>query len=108
MARNAIENAPKEGGPYRKTQTTHAVAERPLYPRRLCFLKDKSDPNSGITLYDVDTWMIKHNLVEHDMQYVFVAYTTNQFSNHDPEDKELQHAPHSAESRRVGVVPFFA
>jgi len=86
VARNAIENAPKEGGPYRKTQTTHAVAERPLYPRRLCFLKDKSDPNSGITLYDVDTWMTKHNLVEHEMQYVFVAYTTNQFSHHDPED----------------------
>jgi hypothetical protein len=30
--------------------------------------------------------MSKYNLVEHEMQYVFVAYTTNQFSHHDPED----------------------
>jgi hypothetical protein len=85
-ARNAIENAPKEGGPHPKTQTTYAVAERPLYPRRLCFLKDKSDPDSGITLYEVDTWMSKYNLAEHEMQYVVVAYTTKQFSHDNPED----------------------
>lgn len=91
VARNAIENAPKEGGPHLKTQTTHAVAERPLYPRRLCFLKDKSDPDSGITLYDVDVWMSQYNLVEHEMQYVFVAYTTNQFSHDNPDDIKALH-----------------
>jgi hypothetical protein len=91
VARNAIENAPNESGPLRKNQTTHAVAERPLYPRRLCFLEDKSDPNARITLYDVDAWMNEYNLVEHEMQYVFVAYTTSQFSHHDAEDIKCLH-----------------
>ena len=67
------------------------MAERPLYPRRLCFLNDKSDPDSGIALYDVDNWISKYNIVEHDMQYVFVSYTTTQFSHRDPEDIERLH-----------------
>jgi hypothetical protein len=63
-----------------------------LYPRRLCFVDSaKKEGGGGIHLYDVELWLQQHNMIEHDMRFIVVAYTSNQFSDSD-EDTEALHA----------------
>ena len=106
VARNALENAGGRTFALCESGGTNPVADRPLHPRRLCFLSptDKDDPR--ITLYDVDLWMTKHNLIEHDMQYVFVAYTSNQFSESE-KDAEALHAIARKAARDANVSAYW-
>jgi hypothetical protein len=69
----------------------HPVSERPLYPRRLCFVDGTSKDSGGIHLYDVELWLQQHNMIEHDMRFIVVAYTSTQFTDTD-EDTEALHA----------------
>src|SRR6201996_1478388 len=93
IARNLLENIPGahvSGGD--EHAGAHPVSERPLYPRRLCFVDSASkDGGSGIHLYDVELWLQQHNMIEHDMRFIVVAYTSTQFTDTD-EDTEALHA----------------
>ena len=85
---------------------THPIADRPLHPRRLCFLnpKEKNDPR--VTLYDVDLWMAKHNSIDNDMRCVFVAYTSKQFSESEQEIEAL-HAIARKAARDANVSAYW-
>ena len=93
IARNALENIPGKGPTGGESYAgAHPVSERPLYPRRLCFVDSTSkDSSGGIHLYDVDLWLEQHNMIEHDMRFIVVAYTSTQFDDTD-EDTEALHA----------------
>ncbi|ETI27517.1 hypothetical protein G647_09708 [Cladophialophora carrionii CBS 160.54] len=92
IARNQLEHIPgtrKSGGD--ENAGAHPVSERPLYPRRLCFVDSANKDRSGIHLYDVELWLQQHNMIEHDMRFIVVAYTSTQFADTD-EDTEALHA----------------
>ncbi|KAJ9606942.1 hypothetical protein H2200_008953 [Cladophialophora chaetospira] len=91
FARNQLENAPGKHVAAVDGQGAHPVSERPLYPRRLCFVDSASKDGGGIHLYDVELWLQQHNMIEHDMRFIVVAYTSTQFTDTD-EDTEALHA----------------
>lgn len=101
-----MENARGKTSVLGESEGTHPVADRPIHPRRLCFLDPGDKDDSRITLYDVDLWLAKHNLIEHDMQYVFVAYTSNQFSESE-EDTEALHAIARKAARDANVSAYW-
>lgn len=92
IARNGLENVPGNrttGGD--EAARSHPVSERPLFPRRLCFVDAVNKDSGRIHLYDVELWLQQHNMIEHDMRFIVVAYTSTQFSDSD-EDTEALHA----------------
>ncbi len=91
FARNQLENAPGKHVATGNEQGAHPVSERPLYPRRLCFVDTSGKDSGGIHLYDVELWLEQHNMIEHDMRFIVVAYTSTQFTDTD-EDTEALHA----------------
>lgn len=63
----------------------HLVTERTLRPRYICFLA--KDDNISIT--DVEAWALQHP--EESLNYLFVAYTTEQFSHESDSDMTALH-----------------
>jgi hypothetical protein len=106
VARNALENARGTTYGLHESVGTHPIANRPLHPRRLCFLNPKEKNDSRVTLYDVDLWMAQHNPIDNDMRYVFVAYTSNQFSD-SGEDTEALHAIARKAARDANVSAYW-
>ncbi|KIW19459.1 hypothetical protein PV08_00031 [Exophiala spinifera] len=91
VARNMLENVPEKIEANEEVDGAHPVSERPLYPSRLCFVHGGKDKNGRTHLYDVKVWLNQHNMVDHDMRYIFVAYTSTQFTDSD-QDVEALHA----------------
>lgn len=91
VARNMLENIPGKIEANEDVDGAHPVSERPLYPSRLCFVNGGKDKNGRTHLYEVKVWLNQHNMVDHDMKYIFVAYTSTQFTDSD-EDVEALHA----------------
>ena len=77
------------------------VAERVLRPRYLCFLRE---PGTPALIMAVDDW-IAQNKTESNLSYVFVAYTTEQFST--PDDLLALHQIADAAARNAGVGAYW-
>jgi len=57
-------------------------------------------------LHDVDEWMKEYNLIDHDMAYVVVSYTSSQFSDTDTQDISDLHAI-AATAAKQACVPAY-
>lgn len=89
-ARNQLENAETKGSP-KAIQSEKRVSERLLMPRYLCFLKSPEDSGlRGAVPMLVSTWQAKQrsNSV---VNYLFVAYSAEQFNHGSDEDMEALH-----------------
>lgn len=80
----------------------NAIANRPLRPRYLCFLKE----GHGIYITSVLEWE-KENGQNSALQYLFIAYTATQFSHKSPDDNYALHVIAEAAARRAGVHAYW-
>ncbi|KAJ9640452.1 hypothetical protein H2199_005991 [Coniosporium tulheliwenetii] len=105
VARNLLEDPEK----HRSDQLAKAadpIAERLLRPRHLCFLvKPDSKEMLGVTPMPVDEWISKYKS-ERILQYLFVAYTAEQFRNNDKDMKALHHIAEKA-ARDAGLPAYW-
>jgi hypothetical protein len=101
-ARNTLENANSQGSGHSAAYDTNPVSERPLHPRKLWIRQEK---HTEFELHDVDQWMSQNDSAEHSMQFVFVAYTTNQFNS--PADLNVLHATARQAARDAGVTAYW-
>lgn len=82
VARNRFENATPKPLDYNPEQKANPEVEALLRPRYLCFLnepEDKENLHGAVPMY-VDDWIDQHG-AESKMEYLFVAYTAEQFSH---------------------------
>ncbi|KAJ9225466.1 hypothetical protein DTO169C6_2199 [Paecilomyces variotii] len=82
-------------------QKENGFSERLLRPRRLCLLQDEE----GIQIIDnVSEWEAVHGSIE----YLFVCYTTEQFSHDESEgDMDELHRIAEAAARMAGVAAYW-
>ncbi|EMD59138.1 hypothetical protein GGP41_009030 [Bipolaris sorokiniana] len=97
VAKNILETTNPNG-----IVPSHAnpVAERILQPRYLCFLRD----GRPAKIAKVDDWIAEQGGA-HNLSYVFVAYTAEQFNT--PEDFRVLHEMADAAARRAGAIAYW-
>lgn len=83
--RNAAEGLRVTSGRSDIRQQVHPVAERALRPRYLCFINE----DGSISTKNIEEWTSKHPGAKLD--YLFVAYTTEQFSHDSRNDLNALH-----------------
>jgi hypothetical protein len=89
-ARNQLENAETKGSP-KAIHSEMRVVERLLMPRYLCFLKSPEDTGlRGAVPMLVSTWQAKQRSSS-AINYLFVAYSAEQFNHGSNEDMEALH-----------------
>ncbi|KAJ6041237.1 uncharacterized protein N7446_010870 [Penicillium canescens] len=91
------------GSPDSAPEQRDPASERLLRPRVLCFLRE----THSIDIFKVSDWEKEHGDTK-TLQYIFVAYTTTQFS-HDEEsdDMEVLHSIAETAARRAGVQAYW-
>ncbi|KAF1831692.1 hypothetical protein BDW02DRAFT_39381 [Decorospora gaudefroyi] len=77
------------------------VAERVLRTRYLCFLREKGTPAMPMK---VDDWISQYKS-EHNLSYIFVAYTAEQFNTQ--EDFRDLHQMADVAARNAGVTAYW-
>jgi hypothetical protein len=85
-----------------ESQGINPISERPLRPRYLCFL----DEVNGVSVEKVED-RISRKGIEYDMNYIFVAYTNEQFSQDEDEDMEALHHIAQGAARATGVPAYW-
>ncbi|GKZ21925.1 hypothetical protein AbraIFM66951_007306 [Aspergillus brasiliensis] len=80
-------------------QFANGVSKRPLRPRRLCLLQD----DGGIAIVNVEEWEAVHGSLE----YLFICYTTEQYSHESNEDMDELHRIAGAAARTAGVAAYW-
>ena len=81
-------------------EQTNPVIERALRPRYICFLEDK-----GFSLVNVREWEQEHE--GQSLDYVFVAYSTIQFSQDTDSDMEALHAIARRSTKDAGLRAYW-
>ncbi|KAH7089718.1 hypothetical protein FB567DRAFT_568535 [Paraphoma chrysanthemicola] len=97
VARNTLEMDKTRS--YAVSQT-NPVAERLLRPRYLCFLREAGEP---AMIMNVEEWITQYK--SEDLNYIFVAYTAEQFQG--PEDLRVLHQIADAAARNAGVMAYW-
>ena len=88
------------------------IHERLLRPRYLCFLRNPDESEmQGVDRYAVEDWIEANP--DSDFEYLFVAYTSQQFKHQNPEDPddhdmEALHRIGERAARDAGVPAFWA
>lgn len=93
-------------------RNTRETTPRPLFPKWLCFLEnagEKDSPNHGVKVARVDqpdTWPhgVKH--VKHP-EYLFVAYTSEQFRHSSDEDMQALDEIAETATRKAGLDAYW-
>ncbi|RHZ45938.1 uncharacterized protein CDV56_104441 [Aspergillus thermomutatus] len=80
-------------------QNANGISKRPLRPRQLCLLRDEG----GIVIVNVSEWEAVHGSIE----YLFICYTTEQFSHELNEDMDELHRIAEAATRTAGVAAYW-
>ncbi|GKZ38280.1 hypothetical protein AbraIFM66950_010381, partial [Aspergillus brasiliensis] len=80
-------------------QLANGVSKRPLRPRRLCLLQD----DGGIAIVNVEEW----EAVYGSLEYLFICYTTEQYSHESTEDMDELHRIAGAAARTAGVAAYW-
>ena len=89
-ARNQLENA-EISGSSRAIDPASQITRRLLNPRYLCFLKSPEESGlQGSIPMLVSTWQSQHQS-DNSLNYLFVAYSTEQFNHGSIEDMEALH-----------------
>jgi hypothetical protein len=84
------------------SQQINPISERPLRPRFLCFLREAK----GVTVEKVEDRIARRGF-EKNMEYIFVSYTSEQFSQHNEEDLMALHHIAERAARAVGVPAYW-
>lgn len=69
--------------------------------------EDEKRAGPTAELHGVDEWMKEHNLIDHDMAYVVVSYTSSQFSDADSQDVSDLHAIAATAANEAGVPAYW-
>ncbi|XRM46720.1 hypothetical protein ABZX51_009749 [Aspergillus tubingensis] len=80
-------------------QFANGISKRPLRPRRLCLLQD----DGGIAIVNVEEW----EAVYGSLEYLFICYTTEQYSHESNEDMDELHRMAQAATRTAGVAAYW-
>ncbi|GLA67353.1 hypothetical protein AtubIFM54640_010333 [Aspergillus tubingensis] len=80
-------------------QFANGISKRPLRPRRLCLLQD----DGGIDIVNVEEW----ETVCGSLEYLFICYTTEQYSHESNEDMDELHRIAKAATRTAGVAAYW-
>ncbi|KAJ5730315.1 uncharacterized protein N7483_004823 [Penicillium malachiteum] len=80
-------------------QNTHGISQRNLRPRRLCLLQE----DEGIDIVDVSEWEADNGTLD----YLFICYTTLQFSYDSIDDMEELHRISESAARQAGVNAYW-
>jgi hypothetical protein len=102
ISSNPLEHPPSTASLVSINRETNPISERPLRPRYLCFLKN----GRGIQIRKVSEWEAEH-VEDCSLQYLFVAYTSEQFSHKSDEDMEALHCIAEAATRRASVQAYW-
>jgi hypothetical protein len=84
------------------SQQINPISERPLRPRYLCFLKEVK----GVTVEKVEDRIAQRGF-EENLEYIFVSYTSEQFSHDNEEDLEALHHITERAARAAGVPAYW-
>lgn len=106
-SRNKIEDKPltqNHFDPYSSSgaedlNPNHGLSDRPIEPNFLCFLQH----GEGAYISDVEEWKRKNP--GHVASYIFVSYTSEQFSN--DQEKILLHDVGELAARKAGVPAYW-
>ncbi|KAF2028561.1 hypothetical protein EK21DRAFT_101734 [Setomelanomma holmii] len=98
VARNALEMDKSRS--YAVSQA-NPVAERVLRPRYLCFLQASGSP---AMIMNVEEWITQYKS-ERNLNYIFVAYTAEQFQT--PDDLRALHQIADAAARNAGAMAYW-
>jgi len=98
VAKNMIETDNPRG---KSPSQANPIAERVLRPRFLCFLREEGRPAQ---IMGVDEWIDDYKSGQ-DLQYIFIAYTAEQFNT--PEDFRVLHQMADAAARNAGVIAYW-
>lgn len=106
-SRNKIEDKPltqNHFDPYSSSgaedlNPNHGLSDRPIEPNFLCFLQH----GGGVYISDVEEWKLKNP--GHVASYIFVSYTSEQFSN--DQEKILLHDVGELAARKAGVPAYW-
>ncbi|KFY49704.1 hypothetical protein V496_09854 [Pseudogymnoascus sp. VKM F-4515 (FW-2607)] len=102
IPRNPQESAIKIGSAPKENQEINPISERPLRPRYLCFLEEVR----GVRVENVERWLSQRGN-EYDMRYIFISYTSEQFSPENEEDMEALHHIAERAARADGVPAYW-
>ncbi|PWY65424.1 hypothetical protein BO83DRAFT_401898 [Aspergillus eucalypticola CBS 122712] len=80
-------------------ELANGISKRPLRPRRLCLLQD----NGVIVIVNVEEWEAAYGSLE----YLFICYTTEQYSHESNEDMDELHRIAKAAIRTAGVAAYW-
>ncbi|KAL7777032.1 hypothetical protein CFE70_007453 [Pyrenophora teres f. teres 0-1] len=98
VAKNMIEtDHPRDHSP----RQANPIAERILRPRFLCFLREEGRPAE---IMAVDRWINEYKSGQ-ELEYIFIAYTAEQFNR--PEDFKVLHQMADAAARNAGVIAYW-
>lgn len=99
--RNAFENPSSMIHSTDAVKQVQPVAERVLRPRFLCFIND----NGNVTIEDVERWTADH--AGESLDYLFIAYTAQQFSHDSNDDKEALHVIAQRATKDAGLRAYW-
>jgi hypothetical protein len=88
--------------PYEQDDGTNPIAERLLQPRYLCFLRERPLPARRMRVND---WLIEEQQSNHP-DYLFVAYTAEQFMNDEGDNAVLAALAEQA-TREAGLSAYW-
>lgn len=106
VSRNYLEDASTQGRADGAHQINH-IARRLLRPRYLCFLKSPESPEMlGVQPMLVEEWITQYRS-ERNLEYLFVAYTAEQFSHNSQNDMETLHHIAEKAARDAGLPAYW-
>ncbi|KAF2453803.1 hypothetical protein BDY21DRAFT_387942 [Lineolata rhizophorae] len=107
VARNALEDATSKRTHREISDALNPIAKRLLRPRHLCFLRNPEVKHlQGMVPMDVEEWITQYRS-ERNLDYIFVAYTTEQFSHTSAEDMNALHQIAETAARAAGVAAYW-
>ncbi|TKA61519.1 hypothetical protein B0A49_08340, partial [Cryomyces minteri] len=108
VARNAFENDSPGKLIHDVGDEVNPVCKRALRPRYLCFLRNPDDQNGlhGVMPMMVEEWIAQYKS-ERNLEYLFVAYTAEQFKGESNEDMEALHKIAETATRAAGLPAYW-
>ena len=107
MARNPFENPTPRYLTPRHEERTNPSTERLLRPRYLCFLRRPDDR----AMHGVDPMNVEERISSHEadqnLDYLFIAYTAEQFQHDSSEDMEALHQIAEKATRDAGLPAYW-
>src|SRR5450755_1875121 len=106
-ARNIYEDSKPRQSEMNFGENTNPLAERPLRPRYLCFLRQhESKELLGMDVYPVEEWLTAKG-ADTPIDYLFISYTARQFDAPVPDDMLILHQISEKATRDLGLRAYW-